>query len=137
MSKKSSGTPAFCQMSAEGNDLNDEISAACEHGESIEQIIERMGDPDAAAAELFENYTGLPVRPFEEYKSRKTLFGLPFVHIIRPNKMPSAANIRAYGAGTMNTGGRFSRKSVSGQIRCRKQSSRNFHICNFRFVCTD
>ena len=65
------------------NDLDDEINTALEKGESIEQIINRMGDPDEVAAELYKNFSDMSFRPFREYKSKKTLFGLPLVHIIR------------------------------------------------------
>lgn len=88
-------------------DLENDIETALERGESIEQIIERMGEPDKIAAELYENYTGSPVRPFREYKSKKTLFGLPLVHIIRLNHAAAVPLIRAAGARGINIGGRY------------------------------
>ena len=93
-------------------DLEHEINAALERGESMEQIMKRMGDPDDVAAELYENYSNLSTRPFREYQSEKILFGLPLVHIIQPNytsseqkageigrsfRLPTARGIFAFG----------------------------------------
>ena len=91
-------------------DLENEINFALEQGESIEQIIERMGDPDKIAAELYENSVNITARPFREYKSERTLFGLPLVHIIRANYSPSfqSANSRGiYGVGLPTACGIF------------------------------
>ena len=66
-------------------DLENEINSSLERGDYIEQVIERMGDPDKVAAELFENFADITVRPFREYKSKRIVFGLPLVHIIRAN----------------------------------------------------
>ncbi|MDR0294459.1 MAG: hypothetical protein LBH95_09965 [Oscillospiraceae bacterium] len=89
-------------------DLNHEIDTALERGESMERIIKRMGDPDCIAAELYANHTDTAARPFREYKSEKTLFGLPLVHIIRPDFTPSVPHVRTASARALNTGGRHS-----------------------------
>lgn len=88
-------------------DLNNEINTALERGETIEQIIKRMGDPDNIAAELYENYADSSDRPFREYKSKRTLFGLPLVHIIRSYYGVSIPNTRAGGIRAINIGGRY------------------------------
>lgn len=92
-------------------DLENEISSAMERGESIEQIMERMGDPDEVAAELYENFAVNPARPFREYKSKRTLFGLPLVHIIRSNYTAAVPHIRVAGARVVNIGGRYNNLS--------------------------
>lgn len=97
-------------------DLESEINAALERGESIEQIIERMGDPDKIAAELYENYAGEPLRPFFEYKSEMTLFGLPLVHIIRINYAALVPNVRTVGLRGANIGGRYNSFSYLGRF---------------------
>jgi len=66
-------------------DLESEINSSLERGEQTEHIIERMGDPDKIAAELYENFADISVRPFREYKSKRIILGLPLVHIIRAN----------------------------------------------------
>jgi hypothetical protein len=88
-------------------DLENEINAALERGESIEQIMERMGDPDTVAAEIYENYSGETLRPFREYKSKRTLFGLPLVHIVRMNYGAMVPNTRVIAARGINIGGRY------------------------------
>ena len=88
-------------------DLDNEINIALERGESMEQVLQRMGDPDDVAAELYENFSDTTVRPFREYKSKKTLFGLPLVHIIRPNYAPSVPNARMTSVRVINVGGRY------------------------------
>jgi len=94
-------------------DLESEINSRLEGGETIEQIIERMGDPDTIAAELYENYTGKTERPFLEYKSERTLFGLPLVHIIRTNYAAYFPYVRTFGARGINIGGRYGRISYN------------------------
>lgn len=94
-------------------DLENDIEEALERGERIEQIIERMGEPDKIAAELYENYAGSSERPFREYKSEKTLFGLPLVHIIRSNYATGVPLIRVTGARGINIGGRYGRKPIN------------------------
>jgi len=91
------------------SDLESEISSRLERGETIEQIIERMGDPDMIAAELYENFAGKTERPFLEYKSERTLFGLPLVHIIRTNYAVPVPYVRTFGARGINIGGRYGR----------------------------
>ena len=88
-------------------DLHDEINSALEHGEPIEQIIERMGEPDQMAAALYENFSDAPVRPFREYKSKVTLFGLPLFHVIRSNHAPTVAHVRGVSIRGVNFGGRY------------------------------
>ena len=88
-------------------DLEMEVYSAIERGENIEEIIERMGKPDEVAAGLFENFIEIPTRPFREYKSKKTLFGLPLVHIIRGNYAPSVPNSRLVNTRGFNVGGRY------------------------------
>ncbi|NLG87920.1 MAG: hypothetical protein GX494_01675 [Clostridiaceae bacterium] len=95
------------------SDLENEIASRLERGETIEQIIERMGDPDTVAAELYENFTGAAERPFFEYKSEKTLFGLPLVHIIRTNYAVPVPYVRTTGARGINIGGRYGRVRYS------------------------
>ena len=90
-------------------DLENEIASRLERGETIEQIIERMGDPDNIAAELYENYAVTAERPFFEYKSERTLFGLPLVHIIRTNYAVPVPYVRTTGARGINIGGRYGR----------------------------
>jgi hypothetical protein len=90
-------------------DLENEINSRLEGGETIEQIIERMGDPDTIAADLYENYTGITKRPFLEYKSERTLFGLPLVHIIRTNYAAYFPYVRTFGVRGINIGGRYGR----------------------------
>jgi hypothetical protein len=68
-----------------------------------------MGDPDTIAAELYENFTGMTERPFLEYKSERTLFGLPLVHIIRTNYAAPVPYVRTFGARGINAGGRYGR----------------------------
>lgn len=87
-------------------DLENEIYSALERGESIEQIIERMGDPDEIAAEIYENYTDISIRPFLEYKSKKKLFGLPLVHIIKVNHAVLVPYFRIVSSRGVNIGGR-------------------------------
>lgn len=95
-------------------DLENEIDVALERGESIELIIERMGDPDKLAAEIYENYAGEPLRPFREYKSSTTLFGLPLVHIIRMNYAALTPNVRAFSSRRISIGRRYSYPGLSG-----------------------
>lgn len=90
-------------------DLESEINSRLERGETIEEIIERMGDPDTIAAELYENFTGMTERPFLEYKSERTLFGLPLVHIIRTNYAAPVPHFRTFGLRGINVGGRYGR----------------------------
>ena len=90
-------------------DLNDEINSALERGEHLEQVIERMGEPDQVAAALYENFADAPVRPFREYKSKATLFGLPLVHVIRSNHAPGVAHVRGVSIRGINFGGRYAR----------------------------
>lgn len=94
-------------------DLESEINSRLESGETIEQIIERMGDPDTIAADLYENYTGITKRPFLEYKSERTLFGLPLVHIIRTNYAAYFPYVRTFGVRGINIGGRYGRVRYS------------------------
>lgn len=89
------------------SDLENEINTAVERGESIEQIIQRMGEPDKVAAALYENFADITARPFREYKSEKTLFGLPLVHIIRANYAPSVPPFRTVSIRGFNVGGRY------------------------------
>ncbi|NMB95662.1 MAG: hypothetical protein GYA02_03495 [Clostridiaceae bacterium] len=92
-------------------DLENEICSALERGESIEQIIERMGDPDEVAAEIYENFTDNFIRPFREYKSERKLFGLPLVHIIRANYAASVPHFRTVSTRGVNIGGRYDHMS--------------------------
>ena len=89
------------------NDLDNEIAIALERGESMEEIIQRMGEPDAIAAELYENHADINIRPFREYKSKKTLFGLPLVHIIRVNYVSGVSSLRGASIRLGNVGGRY------------------------------
>ena len=68
-----------------------------------------MGEPDKIAEELFENYTNSSERPFREYKSKRTLFGLPLVHIIRSNYAAAVPLMRVAGARGISIGGRYGR----------------------------
>jgi hypothetical protein len=95
-------------------DLENEIKAALERGETIEQIMDRMGDPDKIAAEIYENYAEFPERPFREYKSKRTLFGLPLIHIIRLNYGVPVPHARAGSARFVNIGGRFGYPGIRG-----------------------
>ena len=88
-------------------DLEIEVFSALERGENMEEIIERMGSPEEVAAGLFENFIEIPARPFREYKSKKTLFGLPLVHIIRGSYAPSVQNTRSVSTRGFNVGGRY------------------------------
>ena len=92
-------------------DLENEIYSALERGESIEQIIDRMGDPDEIAAELYENFANDSIRPFREYKSEKKLFGLPLVHIIRAKYAASVPQFRTVSFRGINIGGRYNHLS--------------------------
>lgn len=89
-------------------DLENEIFSAIEGGESMERIVERMGTPDEVAVGLFENYIDIPTRPFCEYKSKKTLFGLPLVHIISGSYKSTVTHVRTVSARGINIGGRCS-----------------------------
>ncbi len=64
-------------------DLRAEINEAFDRGEYPEQIMERMGEPDEIARELYENHCGRSDRPFKEYKSSFNVMGLPLYHIIK------------------------------------------------------
>ena len=90
------------------NDLNNDINTALERGESMERIIKRMGDPDDVAAGLYENFADITVRPFREYKSKRTLFGLPLLNIIQPSYASAVPNLRIASARIVNAGGRYS-----------------------------
>jgi len=94
------------------NDLDNEIAIALERGESMEEIIQRMGEPDNIAAELYENYANITIRPFREYKSKKTLFGLPLVHIIRANYTSGVSSLRGASIRLGNVGGRYANASI-------------------------
>lgn len=63
-------------------DLENDILAALENGETMEEIIQRMGTPEELAFELVQNYSPEQRDAFREYKSKLTLFGLPLVHIV-------------------------------------------------------
>ncbi len=95
-------------------DLENEIAAALERGERPEQVMERMGDPDRVAAELYENYVRQAPRPFREYKSNRMLFGLPLVHIIRGYGMAQVPQARAAGLRFVNIGGRYGAADIGG-----------------------
>lgn len=96
------------------SDLENEINTALERGETIEQIMDRMGDPDKIAAEIYENYADYPERPFREYKSKRTLFGLPLVHIIRLNYGVPVPHARVSGIRFVNVGGRCGYLGIRG-----------------------
>lgn len=89
------------------SDLESEIGAALERGESIEQIMGRMGEADRVAAEIYENFSDESGRPFREYQSERRLFGLPLVHIIWPKNVARVSSMRMVGARTINIGGRY------------------------------
>jgi len=53
-----------------------------EEGKTLEDIIERMGSAEELAAELTENYDLRDLKPFHEYKSKTSFWGLPLLHIV-------------------------------------------------------
>lgn len=86
-------------------DLHQEFDSYLSNGYSEMEVIERMGEPDDIAASIYENYinTKEATRPFVEYKSSLTLFGLPLIHVVKRNgkhltaKVPTAKGIIAMG----------------------------------------
>lgn len=69
-------------------DLSQELEDLLGQGYTLQDAMERMGDPDAVAAGLYENYLVAEdaTRPFVEYKSSATLFGMPLVHIVKAKR---------------------------------------------------
>lgn len=97
------------------NDLISEVEDALSNGETIEQVMERMGDPDEIARELYANYTGTEdTRPFREYKSELTIVGLPLVHIVRPVYGMAFGNMRVASAAGIRIGTRYGVRSFHG-----------------------
>lgn len=97
------------------NDLMNEVEDAITRGETIEQVMERMGDPDDIARELYENFTGTEdARLFREYKSELTIFGLPLVHIVRPVYGMGFSNVRGVSFAGVRVGTRYGVMSFNG-----------------------
>jgi len=85
-------------------DLQSDIALLIEEGQTIEEIIERMGPAEKLAAELTENYYYQDHKPFHEYKSKTSFLGLPLLHVVTAyTQVPS---VRFFGARAINIGGR-------------------------------
>lgn len=69
-------------------DLSQEFDALLAQGRSPQEVMKRMGQPDDLAAGIYENYisTEEVTRPFVEYRSSATLFGMPLVHIVKAKR---------------------------------------------------
>lgn len=65
-------------------DFTQEFDSKLAQGYSEEEVIKSMGDADVIAADIYESYMNNKEisRPFTEYKSNKTVFGMPLVHIV-------------------------------------------------------
>lgn len=65
-------------------DFTQEFDSKLAQGYSEEEVIKSMGDADVIAADIYESYMNNEEisRPFTEYKSNKTVFGMPLVHIV-------------------------------------------------------
>ncbi len=68
-------------------DISTQYESLIAKGCSDIEVMERMGEPDTIAAELFETYYAscaneLTERPFIEYKSRIKICGLPLIHAV-------------------------------------------------------
>jgi len=72
-------------------DLREEFDTSLERGYSEGEIMARMGEPDDVAAGIYEGYADRNggSRPFVEYKSKRELFGMPLVHIVKAKRMSS------------------------------------------------
>ena len=68
--------------------LREEFESSLARGYSEEEIMARMGEPDAVAAGIYERYASENggSRPFVEYKSELELFGMPLVHIVKAKR---------------------------------------------------
>lgn len=66
-------------------DLLQEFDSILAQGFSERETMERMGEPDDIASGIYENYITAEViqRPFIEYKSSRTVFGMPLIHIVK------------------------------------------------------
>lgn len=69
-------------------DFTQEFDLKLAKGYSEDEIIKSMGDADAIAADIYENYMNNEEisRPFTEYKSKKTIFGMPLIHVVKSKK---------------------------------------------------
>lgn len=58
------------------------------------EVVRRMGDPDEVASGIYESFLtlGEDMRPFVEYKSKRELFGMPLIHIVKSRKPPLVKN---------------------------------------------
>lgn len=92
------------------DDLTSDINAALEQGEQMQQIIRRMGTPQEMADELNESYCDLiPQKPYTEYRTNATLWGLPLVHVVKLTRALPARGvgfIRIASFRGINIGGR-------------------------------
>ncbi len=72
-------------------DFLQEFDSKLAQGYTEAEVIESMGDADAIAAEVYESYMNSREieRPFIEYKSDKTIFGMPLVHIVKARRNKS------------------------------------------------
>lgn len=65
-------------------DLTVEINQGIEAGETLEQIMMRMGTPEEITENIAEGYFGeIQEKAYIEYRSKATLFGLPFIHVVK------------------------------------------------------
>jgi hypothetical protein len=66
-------------------DLLQEFDSILAQGYSEKEAMERMGEPDDIASGIYENYITSEIvsRPFIEYKSSKTILGMPLIHIVK------------------------------------------------------
>lgn len=69
-------------------DFLQEFDSKLAQGLTEAEVIESMGDADDIAAEIYESYMNNREvsRPFVEYKSDKTIFGMPLVHIVKSKR---------------------------------------------------
>lgn len=69
-------------------DFTQEFDSKLSQGYSEDEVIKSMGDADVIASEIYESYMNNEEisRPFIEYKSKKTIFGMPLVHIVKAKR---------------------------------------------------
>ncbi len=69
-------------------DFTQEFDSMIAQGYSEDEVIKSMGDADVIAADIYESYISNEEisRPFIEYKSNKTVFGMPLIHIVKAKR---------------------------------------------------
>lgn len=89
-------------------DFIQEFDSKLAQGYTEEEVIKSMGDADVIAADIYESYMNNEEisRPFIEYKSSKTVFGMPLVHIVKAKR-------RSYIRGVGDDRNRYMRMPVA------------------------